>query len=131
MLIDTKLNQHQTEKPEPSETRKKLVPEIVAQAVLALSHRKTQKQLAAEMGFKHVNTLSMVKHGKTPLPYIRLDAFARVLEIDFGYLVRCWIEDGETQEAIALGKAFEDCGFTVLSTNELEILEWYRAGMKP
>ena len=65
-----------------------LVSIIVSAAIDRLAPRKTQKELAREMGFLKPGMLSMIKTGTTRIPFTKLPNVAAALGIDPALLVR-------------------------------------------
>lgn len=62
--------------------------QLIIDRVRALSHRKTQAEIAAEAGFVNANFVSMLKSGKNKIPLDRVPALAKALEVDSAYLMR-------------------------------------------
>lgn len=62
------------------------VAEVVADRLEQLRHRKTQADVAREVGLPKPNVITMIKQGKTKLPAERIGPFALALEIDPVYL---------------------------------------------
>jgi hypothetical protein len=84
---------------------------------------KTQRDIAAEVGYENSNVITMMKQGLTKIPLTKVGAFARALEVDPAYLLRlvCMEYMPETWAAI------EDAiGGTVLTRNELLLVQEYR-----
>ena len=65
-----------------------LVSIIVSAAIDRLAPRKTQKELAREMGFLKPGMLSMIKTGATRIPFTKLPNVAAALGIDPALLIR-------------------------------------------
>lgn len=66
--------------------------QFIADRVQALSHRKTQAEIAAEAGFANANMLSILKSGKSKIPLDRVPSMAKALETDPAYLMRIALE---------------------------------------
>jgi transcriptional regulator with XRE-family HTH domain len=54
---------------------------------------KSQKQIAAEVGFPKANVLTMLKHGSTKIPLHRVPALARSLGVDPARFMRLVLEE--------------------------------------
>jgi transcriptional regulator with XRE-family HTH domain len=65
-----------------------LVSIIVSAAIDKLAPRKTQKELAREMGFLRPGMLSMIKTGAARIPFTKLPNVAEALGIDPALLIR-------------------------------------------
>ena len=65
-----------------------LVSIIVSAAIDRLAPRKTQKELAREMGFLRPGMLSMIKTGAARIPFAKLPNVAVALGIDPALLIR-------------------------------------------
>ncbi|WP_121632119.1 helix-turn-helix domain-containing protein [Tropicibacter alexandrii] len=91
--------------------------------ITALSHRKTQAEIAAEAGFANANMMSLLKAGKTKIPLDRIPSLARALECDPAWLMRLALEQvvGKTS-AQAIGDIFG----TPVTANERAWLEELR-----
>jgi transcriptional regulator with XRE-family HTH domain len=61
---------------------------IVSAAIDKLAPRKTQKELAREMGFLRPGMLSMIKTGAARIPFAKLPNVAEALGIDPALLIR-------------------------------------------
>ncbi|AKO96705.1 hypothetical protein MALG_01524 [Marinovum algicola DG 898] len=65
---------------------------LIADRVQALSHRKTQAEIAAEAGFPNANMMTFLKTGKNKVPLDRVPSLANALEVDAAYLMRLALE---------------------------------------
>jgi hypothetical protein len=54
---------------------------FIADRVRDLKHRKSQKEIAREAGFVNANMLSLLKSGASKVPFDRIPALARALEL--------------------------------------------------
>lgn len=77
---------------------------------------KTQAEIAAEVGFKNVNMLAIIKGGSSRLPIDRVPALAAALDVDPARLLLLALEQdvGDTTARAIL----EIMGGTVVSRNE-------------
>jgi transcriptional regulator with XRE-family HTH domain len=71
-----------------SQEDQSLVSIIVSAAIDRLAPRKTQKELAREMGFLRPGMLSMIKTGTARIPFTKLPNVAAALGIDPALLIR-------------------------------------------
>lgn len=65
---------------------------FVETRLLDLRHRKTQADIAAEVGFRTPNLVTMIKSGATKLPIDRVIALSEALECDPAFLLRLALE---------------------------------------
>jgi len=70
----------------------------------ALSGMKTQREIAAEIGYDKGNILSMFKRGEAKVPLDRVAAFARALEVSPQFFYRLALEQYGGKEGEALVK---------------------------
>lgn len=84
---------------------------------------KTQKEIAAEIGYDAANVITMFKQGLTKLPLNTVGPIARALDVDPVYLLRLTFSEyfPETFDAIehALGTTF-------VTENERKMLDEFR-----
>jgi transcriptional regulator with XRE-family HTH domain len=66
--------------------------QLIADRIQALSHRKTQAEIASEAGFANANMMTFLKNGRNKVPLDRVPALAKALEVDPAYLMRLTIE---------------------------------------
>ena len=84
---------------------------------------KSQREIAAEVGFENPNVLTMFKQGQTKVPLRRIGALARALDVDPTHLLRLVMSE-YTPDTWA---AVEDVlGGTMLTKNERELITFYR-----
>ena len=72
---------------------KTLVSMMVSAAIDRLAPRKTQKELAREMGFMKPGMLSMIKTGSARIPFTKLPNVAAALGLDPALLVKCHLRE--------------------------------------
>jgi transcriptional regulator with XRE-family HTH domain len=58
----------------------------------ALKGRKTQRDIARELGYTNPNIISMFKAGETKVPLEKIPALAKALHVDPGHLFRIAME---------------------------------------
>src|SRR5947199_7674308 len=86
---------------------------------------KTQREIAAEAGFKRPNYLSMLKTGETQAPLAKIPALARALECDPAHLFRLAMMDQWPELRATIDAVF---GRQMSSANEAAIfLDKWRA----
>ena len=61
---------------------------LIADRIRDLSHRKTQAEIASEVGFANANMVSFLKSGRNKVPLDRVPSLAKALEVDPAYLMR-------------------------------------------
>lgn len=66
--------------------------EFIAERVRDLKNRKSQKQIAHEVGFVNANMISLLKSGANKVPLDRVPAFAKALEADPALPMRLALE---------------------------------------
>ncbi len=66
--------------------------QLITDRIQALSHRKTQAEIASEAGFANANMMTFLKNGRNKVPLDRVPALAKALEVDPAYLMRLSIE---------------------------------------
>ena len=79
---------------------------------------KTQREIAAEIGYKRPNIVSMLKTGETKVPLDKLPAFARALEADPVHLFRLGMIDLWPELAAVIDDIF---GRQMATKNEVAI----------
>ena len=89
---------------------------FIIDRVRALSHRKTQSEIAAEAGFVNANFISLLKSGKNKAPLDRVPSLARALEVDPAYLMRMALDQAVGATA---AKAIIDIFGTPATANEI------------
>lgn len=91
--------------------------------ILELRPTKTQIAIAAEVGWKSCNVLSMIAGGTTKLPVDRVPALAKALDVDAAYLLRLALQQHDN----LLWDVVEDAAGTVLTANEKKIIAFVRS----
>lgn len=89
-----------------------------------LQSRKSQREIAREIGFAQPQALSMMKTGELKIPLDRVPAFARALETDGAHLFRLVLEQHLRGEEIS--KVINDIFGTIISKNEKSFVELLR-----
>lgn len=84
----------------------------------ALKGVKTQRQIAAEIGYEKPNMISMFKRGEVRVPLDKIPALAKALEVDPGHLFRLALE----QYWPGLRETIQAIFGRVVTANEEEIL---------
>ena len=88
-----------------------------------LKHRKTQKEVAREVGFLNANMLSLLKSGANKVPLDRVPALAKALEADPAYLMRLSLEQSV---GVTAANAIVEVFGTPVTENERGWLEEIR-----
>ncbi|RWN25282.1 hypothetical protein [Mesorhizobium sp.] len=87
--------------------------------IYELSHRKSQRDIAREIGFANDNVVTMLKSGRTKVPLSRVVSIARTLETDARQLfILALMQDGHEKDRAA----FEEIVGESVSANEKEII---------
>ncbi|AZO05596.1 helix-turn-helix transcriptional regulator [Mesorhizobium sp. M2A.F.Ca.ET.043.02.1.1] len=83
-----------------------------------LSHRKSQRDIAREIGFTNDNVVSMMKSGRTKVPLDRVVSIAKALEVEPRPLfVLALTQDGNENDRAAFQEMVGE-----FTENELEII---------
>ena len=85
--------------------------------------RKRQNEIAREIGYENANILSMMKHGSAKVPFDKVPALAKALDVDAGHLMRLAIE----QYWPGLKDIIKSIFGNVVSENELTLVQGLRA----
>jgi hypothetical protein len=84
---------------------------------------KSQKEIAAEVGYDKPNIITMMKQGATKIPIVKVGAFARALEVDPAYLLRLVCMEYMPETWAAIEDALDG---TILTRNERLFIQEYR-----
>ncbi|MCV0394362.1 MAG: XRE family transcriptional regulator [Rhizobiaceae bacterium] len=95
---------------------------FVKRRVLELRPRKSQIEIAAEVGWRSLNLLSMIGSGSSKLPVDRVPKLAAALEVDRVYLLRLALDQHDS----LLWEIIEEACGLALSENEKKIIQLYR-----
>ncbi|MBO6716560.1 MAG: helix-turn-helix transcriptional regulator [Rhizobiaceae bacterium] len=90
--------------------------------ILELRPRKSQIDIAAEVGWRSRNILSMIAGGSTKLPIDRVPALARALDVDAARLLQLALEQHDTM----LWPIVEEVCGMALTENERKIVSLIR-----
>jgi transcriptional regulator with XRE-family HTH domain len=107
--------------PNPFENSRAAV--FITERLRDLKHRKTQKEVAREVGFLNANMLSLLKSGANKVPLDRVPALAKALEADPAYLMRLSLEQSV---GVTAANAIVEVFGTPVSENERGWLEEIR-----
>lgn len=88
---------------------------LIIDRVRALSHKKTQAEIAAEAGFVNANFISILKAGKSKLPLDRVPALAKALEVDPAFMLRLALDQAV---GVTAAQAIVDVFGTPVTANE-------------
>ncbi len=95
---------------------------FVTKQIAALSGVKSQRVIAAEVGYDRPNIISMIKNGVTALPLDKVPAFAKALDVDPRHLFRLTVEQNHREIA---GVAHEIFG-NIVTDNEMTLVRMFR-----
>ena len=84
----------------------------------ALKGAKTQREIAAEIGYDKPNIISMFKRGEAKVPFDKIPSLAKALHVDPAHLLRLALE----QYWPNIGQTFEQIFGRIATENEEEIL---------
>jgi transcriptional regulator with XRE-family HTH domain len=94
--------------------------------ITALSGVKSQREIAAEVGYESPNIISMMKRGETKLPLDKVPAFAKALHVDPAHLFRLALE----QQMPEVAKIMHQVIGKTVSDHEFEIVQAFRIATK-
>jgi transcriptional regulator with XRE-family HTH domain len=98
--------------------RKSEIAKFLDKRIHELSHRKSQRDIAREVGFVNDNMVTMLKSGRTKVPLDRVVSIAKALETDPRELfVLALTQDGNEQDRAAFQEIVGE-----FSANEQEII---------
>lgn len=87
-------------------TTRFLVPGMIAAAIERLAPKKSQRELAREMGFVRPNMLSMIRTGAAQVPFGRIPDIAAVLGIDPAQLLKAWVMEDRPEFEMVFDEIF-------------------------
>lgn len=90
---------------------------------IAKSMGKTQRDIAAAIGYEKPNPLNMMKTGAMKVPLDKVPGLARALNVDPAFLMRLAMNQYWPDATDAIASVFG----TVLTNNERHIVEFIRA----
>lgn len=96
---------------------------LIREKIDAQSAIKTQREIAAEIGFDKPQALSMFKRGEAKVPLERLPQFSLVLDVDLGLLFRLGLEQWWPGEENAISKMVYE---RVVTANDRALLKLIR-----
>lgn len=102
------------------------IAEYISRRIDQLASKKTQKEIAKEIGYDKPNIISMWKAEDTKVPIDKIPALAKVLDVDPANLFRLALKQYWPEDA----KIIADLFGAVVSQNELAILETIRKATK-
>jgi hypothetical protein len=94
--------------------------------ITALSGIKSQREIAAEVGYVRPNIISMMKRGETKLPLDKVPAFAKALHVDPAHLFRLALE----QQMPEVAKIMHQVIGKTVSDHEFELVQAFRKATK-
>ena len=111
-------------KARPGVTETKLS-RYLSKTIAGLEGIKSQREIAADLGYEKSNIISMFKSGEAKVPLDKLPALARSLNVDLGFLLRLGLEQyfkGDNRGWVELNRVLDRS----VSENELEIVRYVR-----
>lgn len=100
---------------------------LISERILELKHRKSQREIAVEVGFPNANMLSLLKAGANKIPIDRVPMLAKALELDPARLMLLALQQSEGQ---TVTQAIEDCFGHGVTANERVWLDEIRQASK-
>ena len=88
--------------------------------------KKKQKEIAREVGYDNPNILSMMKHGDTKVPFEKVPALAKALDVDVGHLMLLAIEQHWPGMLDVIKRIFGN----VVSENEMALVAMLRRAFR-
>ncbi|RTL86128.1 MAG: XRE family transcriptional regulator [Hyphomicrobiales bacterium] len=95
---------------------------FLTKRIAALSGIKSQREIAAEIGYDRPNIISMIKNGDTKLPLDKVPALAKALEVDPKHLFRLALEQHHPDVARVAHEIFGN----VVTDHELALVKMFR-----
>lgn len=92
---------------------------------LAKNGEKTQREIAAEIGYDKPNMITMFKQGATNLPINKVRAMAKAIHLDPAYLLRVALTEYMPDAYEIIEESFADA--MALSENEKALIRLIRA----
>jgi transcriptional regulator with XRE-family HTH domain len=90
--------------------------------VVKAASGKTQREIAAEVGYEKPNMIAMMRAGDVKVPLDKVPALAKALHVDPAFLLRLAMNQYWPEMADAIAQIFG----TICTANEVEILEHIR-----
>jgi hypothetical protein len=90
--------------------------------ISAISHKKSQREIAEEVGWHRPNMVSMVKQGTARVPWASVPALAAAIEADPAELFRLAVADYHPEAHSVIVQIFG----TIVTKNERAILDLLR-----
>ena len=81
---------------------------FLTKVIDGLQGQKSQREIAAEMGYDKPNIISMFKKGEMKVPLDKVPAFARALHVDTAFLFRMCVEQYWPDLKQAIAEVFGD-----------------------
>jgi transcriptional regulator with XRE-family HTH domain len=95
---------------------------ITRQIDIQTSSGKSQREIAAAIGYEKPNILSMFKSGDAKIPLDKIPKFAKALNVDAAFLFRLAIQQYWADDLDTVAEIFG----TVLTKNERDLIEYVR-----
>lgn len=98
------------------------IAKYLSKQIDTLSGRKSQREIAQEIGYDKPNMISMFKRGECKIPLDKVPALAKSIEADPAFLFRLAMEQFWPEGVSPINTIFG----TVLTKNETEIIMYIR-----
>ena len=99
---------------------------FIEKAIDQNPQRKSQKEIAEEMGYEKPNMLSMIKKGDAKLPLDKVPLLAKAVDVDPAFLFRLALEQYWPEEQGAIASIIGE----VVSANERALIRKIRTWTK-
>jgi transcriptional regulator with XRE-family HTH domain len=91
---------------------------FVSDHIDAICHKKTQREIAEEVGWHRPNMVSMIKRGTVRVPWASVPALAAAIDADPAELFRLAVADYHPEAHLVIGQIFG----TIVTENERDFL---------
>lgn len=95
---------------------------FISKHIDIMAPRKSQREIAAEIGYDKANMLSMIKHGDSRVPLDKIPLLAKALEVDVATLFKLALE----QYWPDMNRVIADAGIQVLTKAEKHLIDQAR-----
>lgn len=102
------------------------IADYLSKTIDALSSIKSQREIAAEIGYEKPNMVSMFKRGEAKVPLDKIPALAKALNVDPAFLFRLAMEQYWPNQEDAIGAIFG----SVITKHETDLIDKIRSWTK-
>jgi len=89
----------------------------------SLKDETSQREIAAAVGFRSANIISMFKTGETKVPLDKIPGLAKAIKVDPAHLMRLGLEQYWPDQMRTINEIFQN----LVTRAEMEIIEVYRS----